>query len=56
MWGTAPAYPPLFYDSEYVIPVKIGTPPQTIYLNLDTGSSDLYGEISLRDETRLMAS
>ena len=35
------AYPAPFYDSEYVVPVKFGTPPQTVYLNLDTGSSDL---------------
>lgn len=29
------------YDSEYSVPVQIGTPPQTIPLNLDTGSADL---------------
>lgn len=29
------------FDSQFVVPVKIGTPPQTTYLNLDTGSSDL---------------
>jgi hypothetical protein len=39
--GSAVAYPAPWYDTEYVIPVKIGTPPQATYLNLDTGSSDL---------------
>ncbi|PMB70010.1 hypothetical protein BM221_004658 [Beauveria bassiana] len=28
-------------DSEYVLPVGLGTPPQILPLNLDTGSSDL---------------
>lgn len=39
--GTAVARPTEGYDSEYVLPVDIGTPPQTIPLNLDTGSADL---------------
>lgn len=30
------------YDSEYILPVQIGTPPQTLPMNLDTGSADLY--------------
>lgn len=30
------------YDSEYVIPVQIGNPPQTVPINLDTGSADLW--------------
>ncbi|XWW97564.1 hypothetical protein V2A60_005548 [Cordyceps javanica] len=29
-------------DSEYVLPVDLGTPPQTLPLNLDTGSADLW--------------
>ncbi|KAJ3525559.1 hypothetical protein NM208_g11589 [Fusarium decemcellulare] len=42
MKGTASATPPKYYDSQYVVPVKIGTPAQTTYLNFDTGSSDLW--------------
>jgi|SRR5688572_12388057 len=39
--ASVPNYPAPFYDSQYVVPVQIGTPPQNIYLNLDTGSADL---------------
>lgn len=28
-------------DREWLCPVKIGTPPQTVNLDLDTGSADL---------------
>ncbi|KAK1829853.1 putative endothiapepsin precursor protein [Podospora conica] len=36
-----PATPEL-HDIEYLAPVQLGTPPQTVNLNFDTGSSDLW--------------
>lgn len=40
--GSSTAWHSGFYDGEYLCQVAIGTPPQNFYLNLDTGSSDLW--------------
>lgn len=40
-FGTVSAFPPQDIDIQYVVPVQIGTPEQTVFLNLDTGSGDL---------------
>ncbi|KJZ76380.1 hypothetical protein HIM_04109 [Hirsutella minnesotensis 3608] len=40
--GSVKAHAPAKFDSEFAVPVEIGTPPQTIPLNLDTGSADLW--------------
>ncbi|KAI1433345.1 aspartic peptidase domain-containing protein [Xylaria sp. CBS 124048] len=39
--GSTPAVPEM-YDIEYLSPVKLGTPPQTLHLDFDTGSADLW--------------
>ncbi|GAO18409.1 uncharacterized protein UV8b_02830 [Ustilaginoidea virens] len=40
--GSVVASSPHNYDVEYLAPVQIGTPAQTLPLNFDTGSSDLW--------------
>ena len=40
--GSAVATPTDNIDDAYVVPVQIGTPQQTLNLDLDTGSSDLW--------------
>lgn len=39
--GSVAANPTQGADSEYAVILQIGTPPQTIPMNLDTGSADL---------------
>ncbi|TLD19835.1 hypothetical protein PspLS_09632, partial [Pyricularia sp. CBS 133598] len=42
MFGSVLAVPPAPYDNEYISAIRIGTPPQSINIAIDTESADLW--------------
>ncbi|KAG6103636.1 hypothetical protein E4U31_002670 [Claviceps sp. LM219 group G6] len=52
--GSVAANPTQGADSEYAVVVQIGSPPQTIPMNLDTGSADLSWVLSTDTDQKML--